>query len=152
VKRHTPAEREAVYWARVDKRGLDECWPWRGMRSTRGRPRIFCRPSMFASHVALHLAGRDRPSPKHCACHTCDNAECVNPAHLWWGTQQENVTDCVAKGRKFQTPFRSHCKYGHPLTGDNIYVYHGMRWCLECRRRRTRESYLRTKEKSLARA
>lgn len=32
--------------------------------------------------------------------HHCDSPSCVNPDHLFIGTQKDNVADCIAKGRR----------------------------------------------------
>lgn len=52
-----------------------------------------------AHRVALELRLGRRIRPGYVACHTCDVANCVNPDHLWEGTQAENLDDMRQKGR-----------------------------------------------------
>ena len=67
--------------------------------------------------------------------HICDNALCVNPAHLCLGTHQDNMNDRRERKTHFYSK-RTQCNHGHPFTKANTY-YHpieGYRKCRECRR------------------
>lgn len=49
--------------------------------------------------IVLTLAKGAPTEAKKYACHTCDNPKCINPNHLYWGSQKINVQDCISKGR-----------------------------------------------------
>ena len=90
---------EARYWAKVDVRGPDECWPWLAGTNELGYGTFsVLNKSRLATHVALQLDGRPRPADL-IALHSCDNPPCQNPAHLRWGTNADNLADCIGRGR-----------------------------------------------------
>jgi hypothetical protein len=68
-----------------------------------------------------------------CVCHRCDNRLCVNPEHLFLGTNADNVADRVRKGRTVKGPRVTHCKHGHEYTAENTYhTRRGSRLCRAC--------------------
>lgn len=82
-------------------------------------------------------------------CHICDNPPCSNPRHLFLGTPRDNMLDKELKGRgKYPNRDQTHCKRGHPLSGDNVWIdpKTERRHCQECRRMRDRETYRKEQE------
>ncbi len=70
--------------------------------------------------------------------HRCDNPPCFRYDHLVVGTHGDNLRDMFSKGRsKRQREPQTHCKRGHELSGDNVYLWNGHRGCRTCRRERS---------------
>lgn len=90
------------FWAKVDRRGADECWEWKASRRPGGYGQIQTsstdRRPAIASRVSWEL--HNGPIPEGAAVmHRCDNPPCVNPAHLELGTRSANNRDMAEKGR-----------------------------------------------------
>lgn len=91
----------ARFWSKVDKSaGSTACWLWTAYRDYDGYGRLKVGgTSIVVTHIALFLVGKLRPSLEYKACHTCDNPPCVQPLHLFWGTQLDNERDKMRKDR-----------------------------------------------------
>jgi len=85
--------------------------------------------------------------PKAVVIHSCDNRKCINPEHLSLGTQQENIRDCVGKGRQASAR-KTHCPRGHSYAEHGQYfsspkcIQQANPWrrCRECLRMRYRKA------------
>ena len=103
----TLAER---FWAKVDMRGDDECWPWLGSkrRNGYGSFRTINRRVSIAHRVAWEFAfGAIPHADGHngmCVCHSCDNPGCCNPKHLFLGPHAKNIHDRHLKNRDARQP------------------------------------------------
>lgn len=77
------------------------CWEWPFGLHSSGYGQLSFRGQPNRAHVvALILETGDRPKPPaNHALHSCDNYLCCNPAHLRWGTTQDNSADAVARER-----------------------------------------------------
>lgn len=105
-----PAEQR--FWLKVNKG--PGCWEWTGACNTAGYGLLRVDQRSRGAHrysYELHVG----PIPAGLiVCHRCDNRRCVNPAHLFVGTYQDNMDDMKAKGRGVITRPRA------KLTDDQV--------------------------------
>lgn len=129
------------FWSKVKK--TETCWVWTAgtfkYRNGYGQFRVRRGdPPAYAHRFAWELVNGPIPQGLH-VLHRCDNPPCVNPAHLFLGTQIDNYRDMVSKGRSRsisdKNRGKSHCKHGHLFTAENTYRQTGGgRGCKECHR------------------
>jgi len=106
------------FYSKVARDQKTGCFIWIGSKMLNGYGRIKVNGTNWLAHRfswEMHLG----TVPKDlCVCHHCDNPLCVNPAHLFLGTNQDNANDCVQKGRANLPKGEKHPR--HRLTAKEI--------------------------------
>lgn len=94
----------ARFSARVMPEPMTGCWLWIGAHDRNGYGRFGILNirdewrQQFAHRISWELHRGDIPVAM-CVCHKCDTPACVNPDHLFLGTQQDNLNDMHSKNR-----------------------------------------------------
>jgi len=117
------------------------CWDWVGARAHGYGVMWDSDQARLRRAHRLLYEKRHSPIPSGYECHhKCENKACVNPDHLEIITRKEHCErDPAMKGGLAvgwtQRREQIHCKHGHPLSGDNLYVApkSGCRMCRACR-------------------
>ena len=87
-----------LFWTKVD-RTKGSCWIWTSAIDTHGYGHVSIGGKTHRSHrVAYEIFYGEIQKNMH-VLHRCDNRLCVNPIHLFLGTNDDNVRDRVLKGR-----------------------------------------------------
>jgi hypothetical protein len=84
------------FWKKVNINDIDRCWEWLGCISL-GYGHFSLNKKMIGAHrVSWILIHGDIPEGFD-VLHKCDNKSCVNPNHLYLGTQADNNRDTVSR-------------------------------------------------------
>jgi len=92
------------------------CWLWqKGINANR----YGWFKKKYAHRVAWELYRGEIPEGVY-VLHSCDTPLCVNPSHLFLGTQKDNIRDCMAKGRYAHGVSLGEAAGGSKLTEDQV--------------------------------
>lgn len=92
-----PIKVEDRFWGKVEK--TSTCWNWKASLSKDGYGEISDNGIMRLAHRVSWELHNGKIPENMCVLHHCDNRKCVNPSHLFLGTNYDNVRDCINKNR-----------------------------------------------------
>jgi hypothetical protein len=100
-------EIEKRFWEKVKISTInfynnEPCWEWLACVDKNGYGIFRLNGKNEKSHRFSFILKNGEIKNNLFVCHACDNPKCVNPNHLWLGTNQDNVDDMMKKGRQLK--------------------------------------------------
>lgn len=84
-------DRVTLFWLKVLRRGINQCWPWVGATDNKGYGHLTRNGKTHkASRMAWRLTRGEIPKGFE-VCHKCKTPSCCNPKHLFLGTHRKNM-------------------------------------------------------------
>ena len=121
---------ETRFWSQVNK--TNGCWVWTGHKHIDGYGWFEIKNRQYLAHRVSYQLNIGKIPRHKLVCHRCDNPPCVNPKHLWVGTNQENVDDAKAKGIYRLAQKRAAKKRARKFQGSNVSILSNECDCGEC--------------------
>lgn len=125
---------------------IDGCWLWTDKLSPWGYGRLTVNnQALYAHRLSYELWVGPIPKDKPFICHHCDVPACINPIHLFAGTQNDNMKDMAKKGRHVSIQLaKTQCPKGHEYNKENTIIFKYKpgrrgRKCRTCTRKYQRE-------------
>lgn len=97
-KNEVTEETKTHFLSFICKPENNDCWLWNGYVGKGGYGQFRLNGKKLNASRASYMLFRGDAN-NQVVCHTCDNRQCVNPSHLWLGSQSDNLRDAVRKGK-----------------------------------------------------
>lgn len=124
------------------------CWLWHGHMAPDGYGRVRLGPSKVHAHRAVYMEYKGHIPDGLQIDHLCCVRNCVNPEHLEAVTSRVNGLRSASFAAK--NARKTHCKNGHPLSGENLALAKdGSRHCRICDRKKVMRWHYRNREPQL---